>query len=1200
MVLSCCLSFSYSQQGLPDTSFGNRGIVRTDFGALTNLGATGSQVLTQSNGTVYLIIQTNGPTQIIRLHADGTIDLSYGDKGYSKLAAVYSSDKGGVSAAMQSDGKIVVAGTSNDVENGNVFTLIRYNTDGTLDTSFSEDGRQTTHFIYDDNALCVAIQDDGKIVVAGTAYTNETGYDFAIARYNREGTLDTTFSEDGMQTTDFATPLNTYTNDIARSVTIQNDGKIVIAGSQEYLAPNLILARYHTDGTLDSTFSGDGKQNIDFVSGNGSHCVAIQDDGKIIVAGAAVNNVDGRDFALARLNANGTLDSTFSKDGKQTTYFATNAVAQSVAIQSNGKILLGGYRDSASVNYDFALARYNTDGTLDTTFSKDGTQTTDIEGNYSYANSLAIHTNGKIVMAGYTGTYPDYNFAVASYNTDGSLNKSFSGDGKLTGSARVPNIVYNSTAIQSDGKIVVAGEAYSGKNFDFAVARYNTDGSLDTTFSSDGRVTSDFASGDDYAKSVAIQKDGKIVVAGSSVYNFALARYNTNGTLDTAFSHDGKQTTDFGPGQHGAKSVAIQDDGKIILVGYTYYGYHHFAIARYNTDGTLDTTFSNDGKQISELGYEDSASAVAIQNDGKIVVAGTAYGNGYDFAIARYNRDGILDTTFSEDGIQTTDFGYYDDAAFSLAIQSDGKIVAAGSANNDFALTRYNSNGSLDSTFSEDGMQTIDFQGDDKANSMAIQSDGKIVAGGNSWGNYSNPKGNFALIRLNTNGVLDSTFALTGKQVTAVSKGIDGINSIAISEDKLYAAGSAAYFFNNESYYSVNIGEVGVVAKYLLGGNILPNVSITLPTKNAVYLAPAGIQINIAASDTDGYITKVELYSDSALLYTATAAPYSFIWKDVPAGNYTLTAKATDNGGLVTTAEPINIVIKAITQKPPTVSIIYPGNKKTFAGPTTIRLIAAAKDPDGTITKVAFYNDSTLLHTEIAEPYTYTWINVPAGNYTLTAVATDNTGLTTTSKVVSVSVEPNNAPNVSIINPADQERFTAPANIPLIASATDPDGTINKVEFYNGTALIATQYFTPYASTWNGVPAGIYTLTAKAIDNLGLSATSAPITITVGSINALIVKNKPSFVNNKPDLNDPLGMRLYPNPANSIVNIYTRGLQKNLPATISIISAAGIVLKTLYISNAATQLDVSTLKDGVYIIKILSEGKVMYKQFVKL
>ncbi|MEH2403919.1 DUF4347 domain-containing protein, partial [Nostoc sp.] len=361
----------------------------------------------------------------------------------------------------------------------------------------------------------------------------------------------------------------------------------------------------------------------------------------------------------------------------------------------------------------------------DTSFSSDGKVTTDLGFiAIDIGRSVALQSNGKIIVAGDSNG----DFALVRYNTDGSLDTTFSSDGKVTtGFGLLTTDIGYSLAIQADGKIIVAGTDGS----DFALARYNSDGSLDTTFSSDGKVTTSFGLlTTDIGHSVAIQADGKIIVAGTDGNDFALARYNTNGSLDTTFSSDGKVTTDLGfIAVDIGYTTAVQADGKILVAGVSN---GDFALVRYNSDGSLDTTFSSDGKVTTDFGLLtiDSIYSLVVQADGKILVAGQSNG---DFALARYNSDGSLDTSFSSDGKVTTDFGLLpNEIVYSLAVQPDGKILAAGVSNNDFALVRYNSDGSIDTTFDNDGKVSTDLGllTVDIAYGLVQQPDGKIIVAG--------------------------------------------------------------------------------------------------------------------------------------------------------------------------------------------------------------------------------------------------------------------------------------------------------------------------------------------------------------------------------------------------------------------------------------------------------------------------------------
>src|SRR5215208_3588985 len=248
---------------------------------------------------------------------------------------------------------------------------------GSLDPMFSGDGRQTTVFgPGNSRAEAVAIQPDGKIVAVGTA----AGARFAVARYSLNGSLDPTFSGDGRHTTDFAGDRAG-----AYAVATQADGRIVVvgtAGASGLLPGNFALARYNPNGSLDKSFSGDGKQTTDFGGYDGATGVALQGNGKIVAAGYTADRARAAaDFALARYNRNGSLDPTFSGDGKQTTRFADgDDQAYGVAIQADGKIVAAGGGSLYSYPSNFALARYRSNGSLDPTFSGDGRRTTDFGG----------------------------------------------------------------------------------------------------------------------------------------------------------------------------------------------------------------------------------------------------------------------------------------------------------------------------------------------------------------------------------------------------------------------------------------------------------------------------------------------------------------------------------------------------------------------------------------------------------------------------------------------------------------------------------------------------------------------------------------------------------------------------------------------------------------------------------------------------
>ena len=427
--------------------------------------------------------------------------------------------------------------------------------------------------------------------------------------------------------------------------------------------------------------------------------------------------------------------------------------------------------------------------------------TTPIGSGEDRGRAVAIQSDGKIVVAGRSHNGTDWDFAVVRYNTDGSLDSSFDTDGKVTTPIGSAGDFGWAVAIQSDGKIVVAGYGHNGTDHDFAVVRYNTDGSLDSSFDTDGKVTTPIGSGDDLGVSMAIQSDGKIVVAGysdnGSNYDFAVVRYNTDGSLDSSFDTDGKVTTPIGSGGDEGSAVAIQSDGKIVLAGYSYNGSNYdFAVVRYDTDGSLDSSFDTDGKVTTPFGSNPSRGrAVAIQSDGRIVVAGNAdNGSNNDFAVVRYNTDGSLDSSFDTDGKLTTPIGSGDDVGRAVALQSDGKIVVAGLSSNgtddDFAVVRYNTDGSLDTSFDTDGKVTTPIgSGNDVGRAVALQSDGSIVVAGFGWNGTDD---DVAVVRYNADGSVATGCGVVNYRSIGTAGNYTDVSGVTATNGSAVVTGIAA------------------------------------------------------------------------------------------------------------------------------------------------------------------------------------------------------------------------------------------------------------------------------------------------------------------------------------------------------------------------------------------------------------------------
>ena len=389
----------------------------------------------------------------------------------------------------------------------------------------------------------------------------------------------------------------------------------------------------------------------------------------------------------------GDLDTTFGTGGKVTTQFGTSqSEAAAVVLQSDGKFVAAGYSFNGT-NSDIALARYNANGSLDTTFGTGGIVTTDI-GNVDNASfALAIQpADGKLIAAGSSINGTNDDFAVVRYNTNGTLDNTFGTGGIVTTNFAGNSFDYiEAVALQPDGKIVAAGSLFNGSSFLFALARYNTNGTLDDTFGTGGRVTTSFTNVDDLARAMVLQPDGKIIVAGEADTDIVVARYNSNGTLDTTFDGDGKAITSIGL-FNAAYDVALQPDGKIVIAGEAGDGNNSdFVAARYESTGSLDLTFDGDGIVTTPIGSSNEiATAISLQSNGKIIVGGFSFNGGNDdFALVRYNSNGTLDSSFGTGGKVTTDFSSSNDYALALAIQADSRVIVVGSSNTNFAAAAY-------------------------------------------------------------------------------------------------------------------------------------------------------------------------------------------------------------------------------------------------------------------------------------------------------------------------------------------------------------------------------------------------------------------------------------------------------------------------------------------------------------------------------
>ncbi|MCA9175437.1 MAG: hypothetical protein KDB14_13225 [Planctomycetales bacterium] len=770
-----------------DTSFGDNGQLLTPLFTDATTSDQIRAVATSPSGKTYAL----GTREIVAYNGDGSLDLTFGSQGRVS-ASVDAYD-----IVAQVDGKLVVAGRLSFAGTGLDFGVARYLPDGQLDSTFGVGGIASADIgSSGDWARALAVDGDGNYVVAGVAgvRTDATGLDFAMARFLPNGDLDTSLGGTGVIRTDLSAA-----SEQALGVAVDAANGIVLAGVSN---TQPALARYHADGSLDTGFDGDGLLTTAIGLSGGYESVAIDADGNVVAAGTSVILGTGNDFAIARYLPDGSLDPAYDGDG-----IATVAVGSGTAHDllvamelesSTGAATLAG-RTLTGTLYEFATVRLTSNGSLDATFASGGIARTSIGPANDFPTDMAVDSRGRIVVGGFSNFGSGDDFVLVRYDANGILDSTFDGDGIVTTNIGSSNERSYAVSVQSDGKLVTAGFAYTGSTSqggsgnDLLLTRQNADGSLDATFGVGGVARIDIMGENNTANAVVAQSDGKLLVAGvtgvSGQGDFLLARLLADGSLDPTFGAGGIVTTDLGTTNDVARSIAVQSDGRIVVAGYTG-GPSDAAVARYNSDGSLDSSFGSGGSVLTDLGGEELVFSVAVGNDGSITVGGYhvpafVAGADYNFLALRYDSNGSPDTSFGGVGYVLTDFGAnVRETAFTMALQPDGKTLVAGLTDRDgdadYAVARYAVDGTLDATFGVGGLVSFDFDGsNDGANALAVQPNGSIIVSGTSFLDRSR----IGLARLTSDGQLDPSFGTAGRLTYAPTPGGYYTHGMALQGD---------------------------------------------------------------------------------------------------------------------------------------------------------------------------------------------------------------------------------------------------------------------------------------------------------------------------------------------------------------------------------------------------------------------------------
>jgi uncharacterized delta-60 repeat protein len=959
----------------------------------------GYAVAVQHDGKAIIVGSADYELAVLRLNADGTKDTTFGLGG--KVAANFADFTGGSAVAILPDGRFIVAGTTIAANGTGMFLIARYLTNGVLDTTFGTSGstkidfgNAVTNIFNYSLANALAIQPDGKIIVVGNVFVEGVADDLGVVRLNADGSLDSTFGTSGKVITNLGDSAA-----FANAVALQSDGKILVAEEVDDVVSNSVfgVTRYLTNGLPDPTFGTDGSVTINYGDRNSAaYGIALQSSGKIIVGGdledTDINGVEGG-FMVARLNTNGSLDTAFGSDNGVKTSTPVGSVqcsARALLVFSDDSIKLVGSQQLSGHGLNYAEASFSANGTLVSIIP--------YSANFSATNyneqglAAAILPNNNVLIVGQTEQNDAGDIGVVGLNgvqSFGQFPPSSNNVQSFGQFAKPAQAFATDVAVQADGKIVSSGYSGLGSGpYSMLISRLNGDGTRDTTFGNGGLVSVS-PNGMGVGEALSIQSDGKIVAAGASInpitsaQQFLLARFTITGALDPTFGTGGIGAYNSASGSFADFLVVrIQPDGKIVAAGSAYAG-SSMVIGRFLTNGTPDSTFGSGGFVNIPIGTGPSiAYDLQLLQNGRIIVAGYAgVSSGEDIGMAQVNSNGSLDTTFGVGGIKTIHAGDPYEEGFALAVQSDGKLVICGqsqdSTGNLYALIlRCQTNGVLDPTFGVGGIIKTNFGATNMiARSVQIQTDGRIVIGG--YYGRSGAADDFAVFRLLTNGVPDPTFGTNGVAHTTPpgtypDSGI--IYGMEIQTNgSIIAAGEVITV----------AGQTIALARYL-GGPGPPIV--TVPSNiiaEATSASGAGVNFTTSATNSSGAVTTINLPPSGSTFSLGLTA---------------VTVTATDINGTATNT--FTVTVQDTT--PPVITV--PAN-----------IVAEATSASGAA--VAFNVSATDLVSGAVQ-VTGSWGNggltFPLGVTTVTERATDAAGNSATNSFT-VTVQDTTPPAITLL-----------------------------------------------------------------------------------------------------------------------------------------------------------------------------------------
>jgi uncharacterized delta-60 repeat protein len=798
-MLLCNVGFAQTLQH--HQSFGTGGFSVTN---LSNEAPNFAYCISQqSDGKMLMAGST-----LTRLFTNGNVDSSFGTNGLAGKAGFPFIN----AMAVQPDDKIICA--YNDYYK---VLLKRFTAAGILDSSFGSNGQVE---MYEPNKLffinALKLQPDGKIVVAGSSTTNDKS-GFFIARFLNNGMPDLSFNSNGKQVID----LSAY-NDIAYDIVIQSSGKIIAGGSSIPhfgLNPKLVVIRLNTDGSRDMNFNTTGILVYSSASGSGEAAYLLQryPDDRILIAG----NSNGQ-ILLMRLLADGNMDVSFSTDGWLTEAGQGLSRAKQLKIFNNNSILVSGHTSqSEPINWDYAAFKFDAAGNADNSFNGNGKTWLSFAANDYSAGSI-LRNDGSILMGGYNDAslLPH----TALINSSGSFNLSHGSNGikylKINGTDEQ---IYKLLK-QSDNKIIAIGKVSNelGTINGTALVKYKTDGSIDSSFGTNGIVSIEDPSF--VFHSALLQSDQKIILAGNKYSggeffenNIALIRLNNNGAVDNGFGLAGTVLLSSSITNGFGNAAVLSDNGSIVVAGKDYVNFENIVVFRILNNGSLDNEFGSNGRTFINLGLQESqVGSVALQPDGKIIIGGHVIDqNGLSgFFCLRLLANAAIDNTFASNGIyKTTPAAVSFIELYSLFTTPDHKIIFTGFVTNPSGITgsvavvKLLSNGSTDNSFNGSGINFYykSLHNDSTYNipyAAALHPDSSLYITGEAH-NLFNEQQTF-IIRIKQNGNIDPTLAADGSGWHIIGTAVNKVyaNDIFInsSDSTIFIGGVKTTTGNNDDF----------------------------------------------------------------------------------------------------------------------------------------------------------------------------------------------------------------------------------------------------------------------------------------------------------------------------------------------------------------------------------------------------------------